>query len=38
MEESDYLFDNLMQKPFAGKEKYIFSFILPGVAIFRQDL
>jgi hypothetical protein len=24
MGESDYLDDNLMQKPFSGKEKYIF--------------
>jgi hypothetical protein len=26
MGESDYLDDNLMQKPFQGKEKYIFFF------------
>jgi hypothetical protein len=26
MGESDYLDDNLMQKPFSGKEKYIFFF------------
>jgi hypothetical protein len=26
MGESDYLDDNLMQKPFSGKENYIFFF------------
>jgi len=34
---NDCLFDNLMQKAFAGKE-YIFCFILPDVATFSQDL